>query len=224
MTFGRLSVGLLVAGCLVAGTLGAGCAGGGGGGDETAIGENAEAMQSSATPVPTISPTTVPNPPWLPTFRPQIDNPQEACDAVYSGSQFEGYLIEMAAGDTCPDISTSLGTWEEDPGDCTEAICYANQVVIGKAYYIGATPETACRYKRKVSTSPYTFYPPPTPEMYYGKLKTALGYPDQISRDIQGILCVKTSDILMASVVATPDAYIPVCRKCALANANRVSL
>lgn len=238
MAFGRLSAGLVVAGCLVAGVLGGGCAGADA--DEPTAGTSSDpALAGTIGPIPTTNPTatTVPHlPPVL--IRPRIDDPAAACDALFDGSSFEGYLIELTAAETCPDISTSLGTWEEDPGDCLNTSCPSNGLGVGKAFYVGSTPSAVCRYKRK---PPFVLtFPLPTPQQRFNALATSLGYPDSITRDIKGILCAKAAPLPIAGsgeitsaapespaqavAAAAPLAPIPVCRKCSQANANKVSL
>jgi hypothetical protein len=234
MAFGRLSAGLVVAGCLVAGVLGGGCAGADA--DEPSAGSSSDpALAGTITPIPTITVTPVPGP--APIFRPRIDNPAAACDALFDDSTFEGYLIELTGAETCPDISTSLGVWEEDPGDCLNS-CPANGLGVGKAFYVGTAPAAVCRYKRRPSI--FITYPPPTPQQRFSALATALGYPDSVSRDIVGILCAKAAAFPVAGAgeitsaapespaeavaAAVPLAPIPVCRKCSQANANKVSL
>lgn len=237
MTIARLSAGLVVVGWLVAGALGSGCSGAD---DSSTVGGDSQSAQGPSVPpsttvtagpnvpIPTGTVTAGPNiptptatvtigpviPPAL--LYPGIDEPQKACQQLFAGSSFQGYLIEPVGDHGCPDISSSEGIWEEDSGDCTEAYCRSGFTAIGKAFYVGSAPLVTCRYLQPASEA--------TPKDLYKSLETAVSYPEAFARDIQGILCAKLSGPpLPAGPIPDDLAPIPVCRKCSQANANKVS-
>ncbi|HEU4410625.1 MAG TPA: hypothetical protein VFS43_35545 [Polyangiaceae bacterium] len=221
MTFGRRSVGLVLSGWLIAGAVGAGCAGPAADGDGAADAADAAAEPSlkTAAAITTVSPTptmTTTAPPFPFTLDPRIDNPAAACDAVLDGSTFDGYLIEPTGDGLCPAIGTSTGTWQGDAnwrpvGDEEQMEMPRN------AYFVAAKADDFCVYRK---TTTIFIYPPPSPAQNYGALQTALGYPYNVSRDLLGVLC-KPADAPLTSNAA---AYIPGCRKCALATDSAVRL
>lgn len=189
---------------------------------------------ANPTTSPTTSPTVIPTIYLPPTIlRPSIADPVAACGKLNSDSDFEGYLVELSSNGDCPPIVTSRGTWEsDDPTDCLRSACPAGFLDVGDAYYVASSTQPAlCRYKRK----PQLIFPIPTAAERYEALAAALGYPNQASRGLLGILCLapegaRASDATArqapadATAPEQDEAYIPVCRKCAQANLSSVSM
>ncbi|HEU4539213.1 MAG TPA: hypothetical protein VFS00_34065, partial [Polyangiaceae bacterium] len=172
--------------------------------------------------VPTQQPQYPQLPPF-PSFTPNLDSPTAACSALLPNSTFQGYLVERVPGAStsatmCPSISSSLGTWTGTDIDLSPS--YADMYIKQDSFFVGPKSASTCLY----------FPPAPsfltlltTPAQRYEALLSALGYPNQVSRDMLGLVCLP-----QASPAAAEPSFsvsgIPMCRKCAVAHENAITL